>query len=91
MFNGDNILPVNNSNWSELNDPAINAAMGKAAVLPVGPEREKAWGEIDKQVTAQAPAIPYLWDKIPTVASADVRGVTNPYSTCWDLNFTSLK
>ncbi|MGZ4276706.1 MAG: hypothetical protein ACXVVU_08620, partial [Solirubrobacteraceae bacterium] len=48
-------------------------------------------GRIDDMVTAQAPAIPYLWDKIPTIKAADVRGVTNPYTTAWDLTFTSLK
>ena len=42
-------------------------------------------------VTRQAPAIPYLWDKIPTVKAADVRGVVNEYSTSWDLSFSSLK
>ena len=36
-------------------------------------------------------AIPYLWDKIPTVEASDVRGVVNQYSTSWDLDFTSLK
>lgn len=91
VFNGKNILPQNNSNWSQLNVPSINDAMGKAAVLPVGAERNKAWGEIDKLVTEQAPAIPFIWDKVPTVQSADVRGVVNQYSTSWDLNFTSLK
>jgi peptide/nickel transport system substrate-binding protein len=91
VFNGDNILQQNNSNWSQLNVPAINQAMAKAATLPVGEERSKAWGEIDKMVTEQAPAIPYIWDKIPTVESPDVRGVVNQYSTSWDLNFTSLK
>ena len=30
-------------------------------------------------------AIPYLWDKIPTVEAPDVRGVVNQYSTSWDL------
>ena len=91
VFNGKNILPANNSNWSQLNDPAINAAMARAAQLDPGPERSKAWGEIDDMVTRQAPAIPYLWDKIPTVKAADVRGVVNEYSTSWDLSFSSLK
>ncbi len=91
VFNGKNILQQNNSNWSQLNDPAINDAMAKAAVLPAGPERDKAWGKIDDMVTEQAPAIPYLWDKIPTVEAPDVRGVVNQYSTSWDLDFTSLK
>ena len=91
VFNGDNILPQNNSNWSQLNDPAINAAMAKAGPLPAGAERAKAWGEIDDMVTKAAPAIPYLWDKIPTVQARDVRGVVNEYATSWDLSFTSLK
>jgi peptide/nickel transport system substrate-binding protein len=91
VFNGKNILPANNSNWSQLNVPAINEAMTKAAALPAGAERDKAWGEIDKMVTEQAPAIPFIWDKVPTVESSNVRGVVNEYSTSWDLNFTSLK
>ncbi|HEX5898274.1 MAG TPA: hypothetical protein VFY32_02660, partial [Solirubrobacteraceae bacterium] len=91
VFNGKNILPANHSNWTQLNVPAINAAMGKAALLPAGPERNKAWGQIDDMITAQAPGVPFLWDKIPTVESSDVRGVVNQYSTSWDLDFTSLK
>ena len=91
VFNGKNILPQNNSNWTQLNVPSINDAMAKAALLPAGPERNKAWGNIDDMVTAQAPGIPYLWDKIPTVEASDVRGVVNQYSTSWDLDFTSLK
>jgi peptide/nickel transport system substrate-binding protein len=91
VFNGENILPANNSNWSQLDVPSINAAMSKAERLPLGPARLKAWGEIDKVVTAQAPAIPFIWDKTPTVESADVRGVANQGSTSWDLSFTSLK
>jgi peptide/nickel transport system substrate-binding protein len=91
VFNGKNILPQNNSNWSQLNVPGINDAMAKAAALPAGSERNKAWGEIDKMVTEQAPAIPFIWDKVPTVESSNVRGVVNEYSTSWDLNFTSLK
>jgi peptide/nickel transport system substrate-binding protein len=90
-FNGRNILPANNANWSQLDDPAINDAMAKAAKLPLGAERNKAWGEIDKMVTEKAPAIPFLWDKIPIVESANVRGVVNQYATVWDVSFTSLK
>jgi peptide/nickel transport system substrate-binding protein len=91
VFNGKNILPQNNSNWSQINDPALNAQIAKAAKLPIGPERYKAWAEVDRMATALAPGIPFLWDKIPQVESANVRGVVNQYSTAWDLNFTSLK
>jgi peptide/nickel transport system substrate-binding protein len=91
VFNGKNIIPANNSNWTQLNVPAINDAMAKAALVPAGPARNKAWGAIDDMVTAQAPGIVYLWDKIPQVEAPNVRGVVNQYSTSWDLDFTSLK
>jgi peptide/nickel transport system substrate-binding protein len=91
VFNGKNILPANNSNWSQLNDPAVNDAMARAATMDPGKARADAWGKIDDMVTRDAPAIPYLWDKIPTVESKDVRGVVNEYSTSWDLSFSSLR
>jgi peptide/nickel transport system substrate-binding protein len=91
VFNGKNILQANNSNWTQLDDPALNEQIAKAAALPIGPERNKAWGQVDRMATALAPGIPFIWDKIPTVESPNVRGVINQYSTSWDLDFTSLK
>jgi hypothetical protein len=32
-----------------------------------------------------------MWDYAPAVTSANVRGVQNPYTTWWDLNYTSLR
>jgi peptide/nickel transport system substrate-binding protein len=91
VFNGRNIVPANNANWSQLDDPALNRAMDAAARLPAGGARNRAWGEVDRMATEQAPGIPFLWDTVPTVEAADVRGVVNGYSTGWDLSFTSLR
>jgi len=90
-FNGKNILQQGNVNWPQLNDPAITAAMAKAAVIPAGPERNKAWGAINKSIVAQAPAIPYDWDKQVNFDSKDVQGVANNFLVVWDLGFTSVK
>jgi peptide/nickel transport system substrate-binding protein len=90
-FNGKNILPQNNSNWSELNVPAINDAMDKAEVLIDPSERNKAWADIDKQVTDQAPAIQYQWEKAPLLSSANVNAVANQFNSTWDYTFTSIK
>jgi peptide/nickel transport system substrate-binding protein len=90
-FGGESILQQNNSNWSELDDPAIDSAMARAAVLPAGDERNRAWGEIDKMIVEQAAAVPWVWDKTPLIASKDVQGVANEYMTGWDLAYTSLK
>ncbi|HEX7299292.1 MAG TPA: ABC transporter substrate-binding protein [Solirubrobacteraceae bacterium] len=90
-FNGKNILKHGNVNWPELNVPAINEAMKAAAVVPVGPERNKAWAKINHMIAEQAPAIPFTWDKTAIVQSKDVVGVANAYTTAHDLAFTSLK
>jgi peptide/nickel transport system substrate-binding protein len=89
-FNGKNILEQGNSNWPQLNDDKINAAMEKAETLPAD-QRAAAWGQIDKDVTALAPAIPWLWDKQALIVSKNVNGVATQFNAQWDLNFTSLK
>jgi peptide/nickel transport system substrate-binding protein len=90
-FNGEAILPANNTNWPQLNDKATNAAIDKAALLPPGEGRSKAFAKIDNDITGLAPAIPWLWDKTPLIESKDVQGVADNYSTVWHLSFTSLK
>ncbi len=91
IFNGDNILQVGNNNWSQLNVPALNDQINKAKLVSEPTERTAAWTAVNKAVTEQAPAIPYMWDYQAIVASPNVRGVQSGYSTTWDLNFSSLR
>jgi peptide/nickel transport system substrate-binding protein len=90
-FNGKNILPANNSNWSQLDVPEINKAMGAAALLTDPAERAQAWADIDKMITDQAPAINWLWDKTPNIRSENVNGVIDEDNALWALAYTSLK
>ncbi len=90
-FNGENILPENNSNASLLDDPAVNKAIDQARLIDDPQERDQAWGEIDSQIMALAPIIPYIWDNQANIQSADVAGVINKFNANWDLAFTSLK
>ena len=90
-FNGKNIVPENNSNWPLLDVSSINSAMDKAETIVDSDQRNNAWAEIDKQVTAQAPAIPWIWDDNPNIRSANVQGVVNKFNGNWDLSFTSIK
>jgi peptide/nickel transport system substrate-binding protein len=71
-FNGENIVPVNNSNWPLLNDQSINSAMDRAQTILDPTQRFEAWGKIDDQVTQTAAAIPWLWEDFPTVFSSRV-------------------
>jgi ABC-type transport system substrate-binding protein len=64
--------------------------MTAASTVPVGAERNKAWAKINHMIAEQAPAIPFIWDKVAVVESKDVVGVANGYYTTHDLAFTSL-
>jgi peptide/nickel transport system substrate-binding protein len=90
-FKGANIVKGGgNNNLAQLNDPKIDAAMNKAATLQ-GDARIKAWADIDKQITGDAPAVPFDWDKTTIIWSKDVNGVGNPYFDALDYSFTSFK
>src|SRR3954453_2499792 len=62
-FNGKNIVATNSSNWSQLNDPKINAAMDKAELVVGDEARAKAWADVDKMIMENASAITWQWDK----------------------------
>jgi peptide/nickel transport system substrate-binding protein len=91
-FNGTMIAPENNSNWPQLNDPKINAAMAAAEHVQGTQQRAQAWAKIDGMVTASAAAIPWLWDRQPLVTSRDVSCVRQLWDQgdC-DFAYTSLK
>jgi peptide/nickel transport system substrate-binding protein len=90
-FNGENIQPVGNSNISMLDDAGVNAAIDKAKTLTDPAARARAWGEVDRAITALAPAVPLVWDKVPMAHSKDVDGVPNEQLGIWDFAFTSIK
>ncbi len=91
-FNGKNIVPVNNSNWPQLNDPKINAAMDRAEKILEPEKRYEAWGKIDQMVTKTAAAIPWIWESFPSIYSARV----TPAPELWngggpDVTFMAVK
>jgi peptide/nickel transport system substrate-binding protein len=90
-FNGKNIVPTNNSNWPQLDDPKINSAIDHAKTISDPKARAQAWGNVDKQITATAAAVPWLWDKLANVRSKNVKGVIAIWNSSWDLAFTSVK
>jgi peptide/nickel transport system substrate-binding protein len=91
VFNGKNILDVGNANINLFDDPALNAKMNKAETTNDPAERAQAWGQIDKDITALAPGIVWLWDTQPMLRASDVNTVVDVAHATWDLSFTSLK
>ena len=90
-FSGSTITasPANNSNWPQLNDPTINKAIDNCVNVN-GDARAGCWGKVDAQISALAPAIPWVWDNEGYVRSKDVNGVVNLFNAEWDLSFSSL-
>lgn len=91
-FNGASIAPANSSNWPQLNDPKINAAMTAAAKLTNVKARGNAWGKIDKMVTLSAAAIPWDWENFPTLFSSRVVPAIQTWNEgAPDVNWISIK
>ena len=89
VFDGVAIRPSGNTNYSELDDPAINAAMAAAAVLPGRPATGPGGPSTADLRTAAA--IPLQWDITTLIRSKDVDGVANATFGSWDLSYISLK
>jgi peptide/nickel transport system substrate-binding protein len=85
-------VPVNNSNWSQVNDPHLNAMINSASLLTDPTASGTAWGNIDKYITENAYALPLTFDSQANIRSADVNGVNQLWDTGeWDFMYTSLK
>jgi len=90
-FKGAAIKPQGNVNYSLLDEAGIDDAMTRASTIPAGAERNEAWADINRKIVGQATGIPYSWDDSFQLASKDVQGVTNGYTTTWDLAYSSLR
>jgi peptide/nickel transport system substrate-binding protein len=91
-FDGTNILPANNVNWSQFNDPTVNKLMAQAKVELNSEKRWADWGQIDKLITESAAAIPWIWEDSPTIYSTKVTHGTELWNGGEpDVSFMSVK
>jgi peptide/nickel transport system substrate-binding protein len=91
-FYGPAITPTNNSNWGQVNDPQVNAAMQQAALVVDPAQRAQAWANVDKLLVDKAVAVPEEFDNQPNIRSKDVIGVNDLWNEGqWDFSYTSLK
>jgi peptide/nickel transport system substrate-binding protein len=90
-FNGDQIVPVQNSNWAQLNDPTINKLINEGRNIVGVDARAKQWGKTDRLIMAQAPVIPWVWDNYPITRAKDVVSVPNNFANGADLSYTWIK
>jgi peptide/nickel transport system substrate-binding protein len=89
-FSGKAIVPVNNSNWAQENNPKINAAMDRAAAITDPAARNKAWAQVNRMLVDDAPAIPEIWTSNALVKGSQVKGVLDLWNDDWNLSFSSI-
>jgi peptide/nickel transport system substrate-binding protein len=92
-FNGATITgsPSNNSNWPQLNNPTINAALNSAKYITDPSQRAAEYGKIDDMIMALAPVVMWSWDYDANVGSTNVIPVISNLSGLVDPTFTSIK
>jgi peptide/nickel transport system substrate-binding protein len=91
-FYGPAIVPENNSNWSQFDNPSVNSAMQSAALTIDPAQRAQAWANVDLMLVHNAAAIPEEFDNQPNIFSKDVAVVNALWNVgSVDFAFTSLK
>ena len=69
LLNGTNILPTNNSNYSQVSIPANDAKQAELVQQQLGGETEKQYAELDKSYMEQAVWAPYGNEQFATFLS----------------------
>jgi peptide/nickel transport system substrate-binding protein len=88
-FSGEAIVPVNNSNWSNLNDPHVNKLIDQGAAISDLTRRYQLFAQADRAIVDDAAAIPEIWADDALLEGSKVHGVLDPWNSDWDLSFSS--
>ena len=59
QLSGESILPVGNSNWANFDDPAVNRKIDELKRQQLGPQQEREYAALDREVMRQAPWAPF--------------------------------
>jgi peptide/nickel transport system substrate-binding protein len=69
LLAGESIQSTNNNNFAQFDDPAVNSQVKKLGAEQLGPDQEKAYAELDKEVMEEAPWAPYGTRTLSTFVS----------------------
>jgi peptide/nickel transport system substrate-binding protein len=72
LLSGESILPEENSNFAQIDDPALNAKIKKLSEEPLGPKQEAEYASLDREYMEQAPWAPYGTRTVSTFVSSAI-------------------
>ncbi len=75
LLDGRQIVPEGNQNFSQLNDPAVNAEIDRIGAITDQEKAATEWGNLDEKIMKeQAPFVPLLNDKAIYLFGKNVKG-----------------
>jgi peptide/nickel transport system substrate-binding protein len=69
LLAGESILPTNNGNFANIDEPELNKEIARLGEEQLGPEQEAAYTELDKKYMERAPWAPYGTRTLSTFVS----------------------
>ncbi|MGE5408674.1 MAG: ABC transporter substrate-binding protein [Syntrophothermus sp.] len=72
LLAGESILQTNNGNFAQLNNPAFNKKITELGEQQLGPEQEKEYAQLDKEMMEEAPWAPYGTRTLSTFVSSAI-------------------
>jgi peptide/nickel transport system substrate-binding protein len=72
LLDGESIAPTNNTNWPQIDVPALNAKIGQLATEQLGPEQEGGYADLDKSFMEEAPWAPYGNLSVATFVASEI-------------------
>lgn len=72
LFTAEGISPIETTNLARYDDPALSKKVTELAEVPLGPEQESAYKELNKQYGEAAAYVPYGAATISTFVSSDI-------------------
>ena len=72
LLAGESIFPTNNTNFSNTDDPKLNAKIARLGEEQLGPEQEAEYAALDKAYMEQAPWVPYGTNTVSTFVDSEI-------------------
>lgn len=72
LLAGESILPTNNGNFAQFDNPAVNRKISELGEQQLGPEQEAGYTALDKEVMEEAPWAPYGTRTLSTFVSSAI-------------------
>jgi peptide/nickel transport system substrate-binding protein len=88
---GESIMPTSNTNWAQMDDPALNARIAKLSGEELSPELEAEYAALDRAFMREAPWAPFGSLTLSTFVSSAIDLDEVIYSPIYGNDLTSFQ